>query len=246
MIALNNPILTQHISIPKDMSSLSCEAFTAGVVEGVLDGLDFVRARFFRRSPARLRLTAAPIPLSPSLAAGKGDGARGADRAAPAPERRPHQAQPARDGARGGVQRRAAVGEGLSRTALDAPVPLSTLARCLVAQQFDSSCDDSSPAPTAYATVVSPAQRHGARSSSVASGSVLTTLAGLPTATDRAGTSLVTTEPAPIVLPSPIVTPGRMMQPPPSQQSAPMVMALAASLPVAAKHRGERASVLLL
>lgn len=46
MIALNNPILTQHISIPKDMSSLSCEAFTAGVVEGVLDGLDFVHPRF--------------------------------------------------------------------------------------------------------------------------------------------------------------------------------------------------------
>jgi hypothetical protein len=45
MIALNSPILTQHISIPKDMSSLSCEAFTAGVVEGVLDGLDFVRRR---------------------------------------------------------------------------------------------------------------------------------------------------------------------------------------------------------
>ncbi|ORY33720.1 ER to Golgi transport-related protein, partial [Naematelia encephala] len=40
MIALNQPPLTQHISIPKDMSQLSCEAFTAGIVEGVLDGLD--------------------------------------------------------------------------------------------------------------------------------------------------------------------------------------------------------------
>ncbi|WVQ77979.1 hypothetical protein IAT38_000060 [Cryptococcus sp. DSM 104549] len=40
MITLNQPPLTQHISIPKDMSQLSCEAFTAGVVEGVLDGLD--------------------------------------------------------------------------------------------------------------------------------------------------------------------------------------------------------------
>lgn len=42
MITMNQPPLTQHISIPKDMSQLSCEAFTAGVVEGVLDGLDVV------------------------------------------------------------------------------------------------------------------------------------------------------------------------------------------------------------
>ncbi|CDZ98728.1 Transport protein particle (TRAPP) complex subunit [Phaffia rhodozyma] len=40
-ISMNVPPLTQHISIPKDMSTLSCEAFTAGIVEGVLDGLDF-------------------------------------------------------------------------------------------------------------------------------------------------------------------------------------------------------------
>lgn len=43
MLTLNQPPLTQHISIPKDMSQLSCEAFTAGIVEGVLDGLDLVR-----------------------------------------------------------------------------------------------------------------------------------------------------------------------------------------------------------
>lgn len=42
MISMNLPPLTQHISIPKDMSSLSCEAFTAGLVEGVMEGLDFV------------------------------------------------------------------------------------------------------------------------------------------------------------------------------------------------------------
>lgn len=42
MLTLNQPPLTQHISIPKDMSQLSCEAFTAGIVEGVLDGLDVV------------------------------------------------------------------------------------------------------------------------------------------------------------------------------------------------------------
>jgi len=44
MITLNQPPLTQHISVPKDMSQLSCEAFTAGIVEGVLDGLDVVGA----------------------------------------------------------------------------------------------------------------------------------------------------------------------------------------------------------
>ena len=42
MLTLNQPPLTQHISIPKDMSQLSVEAFTAGIVEGVLDALDVV------------------------------------------------------------------------------------------------------------------------------------------------------------------------------------------------------------
>ncbi|WRT67036.1 uncharacterized protein IL334_004002 [Kwoniella shivajii] len=40
MIILNESPLTQFISVPKDMSDLSCEAFTAGMVEAVLDGLD--------------------------------------------------------------------------------------------------------------------------------------------------------------------------------------------------------------
>jgi hypothetical protein len=34
MLTLNQPPLTQHISIPKDMSQLSVEAYTAGLVEG--------------------------------------------------------------------------------------------------------------------------------------------------------------------------------------------------------------------
>jgi len=42
MITMNQPPLTQHISVPKDLSQLSCEAFTAGIVESVLDGLDVV------------------------------------------------------------------------------------------------------------------------------------------------------------------------------------------------------------
>ena len=44
MLTLNQPPLTQHISVPRDMGQLSCEAFTAGIVEGVLDGLDVVSA----------------------------------------------------------------------------------------------------------------------------------------------------------------------------------------------------------
>lgn len=42
MLTLNQPSLTQHISIPKDMSQLSVEAYTAGLVEGVMDGLGLV------------------------------------------------------------------------------------------------------------------------------------------------------------------------------------------------------------
>ncbi|KAI5455529.1 Trafficking protein particle complex subunit 31 [Naganishia albida] len=40
MLTSNQPPLTQHISIPRDLSQLSCEAYTAGLVEGVLDGLE--------------------------------------------------------------------------------------------------------------------------------------------------------------------------------------------------------------
>lgn len=60
MLTLNQPPLTQHISIPKDLSQLSCEAFTAGIVEGVLDGLDVVRAALH----LILALIAFPLPQS--------------------------------------------------------------------------------------------------------------------------------------------------------------------------------------
>ncbi|KAK6902831.1 hypothetical protein I203_108091 [Kwoniella mangroviensis CBS 8507] len=40
MLLLNESPLSQFISVPKDMSDLSCESFTAGLVEGVLDGLE--------------------------------------------------------------------------------------------------------------------------------------------------------------------------------------------------------------
>ncbi|KAH9920274.1 NO signaling/Golgi transport ligand-binding domain-containing protein [Fomitopsis serialis] len=42
MIIDNDPAITRNISVPRDMSQLSCSSFTAGVVEAVLDGLGFV------------------------------------------------------------------------------------------------------------------------------------------------------------------------------------------------------------
>jgi hypothetical protein len=42
MIIDNDPPIERHISIPRDMSQLSCSSFTAGIVEAVLDGLGFV------------------------------------------------------------------------------------------------------------------------------------------------------------------------------------------------------------
>ncbi|KAG8936930.1 TRAPP subunit trs31 [Tulasnella sp. 419] len=41
MIIDNDPPVTRSISIPRDLSSLNCSAFTAGIVEAVLDGLAF-------------------------------------------------------------------------------------------------------------------------------------------------------------------------------------------------------------
>ena len=42
MIIDNDPSITRYVSVPKDMSQLSCSSFTAGIVEAVLDGLGFV------------------------------------------------------------------------------------------------------------------------------------------------------------------------------------------------------------
>ncbi|KAF9056417.1 TRAPP complex subunit trs31 [Panaeolus papilionaceus] len=41
MIIDNDPPIERHISVPRDMSQLSCSSFTAGIVEAVLDGLCF-------------------------------------------------------------------------------------------------------------------------------------------------------------------------------------------------------------
>lgn len=44
MVIDNDPPITRNVSVPRDMSQLSCSSFTAGVVEAVLDGLGFVRS----------------------------------------------------------------------------------------------------------------------------------------------------------------------------------------------------------
>lgn len=42
MIIDNDPPITRYISVPREMSQLSCSALTAGIVEALLDGLGFV------------------------------------------------------------------------------------------------------------------------------------------------------------------------------------------------------------
>jgi hypothetical protein len=42
MINDNEPLITQYISVPKEIKSLNCGAFTAGIVEAVLDSAGFV------------------------------------------------------------------------------------------------------------------------------------------------------------------------------------------------------------
>ena len=55
--------------------------------------------------------------------------------------------------------------------------------------------------------------------------------AGFPAATQLAGMSFVTTEPAPMTTLSPMVTPGRMQAFPPIQTFSPMVMAALQQFP---------------
>lgn len=72
MIIDNDPPITRHISIPRDMSQLSCSAITAGMVEAVLDGLGFVRRRMktscaLLTSCSRHALRRTRFPLTISL-----------------------------------------------------------------------------------------------------------------------------------------------------------------------------------
>ena len=41
MISDNEPIISKFISIPKEIKSLNCGAFVAGIVEAVLDSMSF-------------------------------------------------------------------------------------------------------------------------------------------------------------------------------------------------------------
>jgi len=56
MISDNDLLITRAITIPKDMSQLSCGAYMAGIVEGALDGLGF---------PSRVTSHSAPSPQFP-------------------------------------------------------------------------------------------------------------------------------------------------------------------------------------
>ncbi|KAF8198303.1 NO signaling/Golgi transport ligand-binding domain-containing protein [Mycena galopus ATCC 62051] len=57
MIIDNDPLVERYISVPKDMSQLSCSSFTAGIVEAVLDGQGF---------PARVTAHNTPMAQFPS------------------------------------------------------------------------------------------------------------------------------------------------------------------------------------
>jgi hypothetical protein len=65
----------------------------------------------------------------------------------------------------------------------------------------------------------------------------LITTAGFPAATQSAGTSFVTTDPAPITARSPMVTPLRMMLCAPMKTSSPMAMGFVAQ---SSQPRGPR------
>src|SRR5258706_10678238 len=77
MIIQSPPPLPRHISVPRDMSQLSCSALTAGIVEAVLDGLEFVSTpilvrvtsianrRFALLKPARVTAHSVPTDQYP-------------------------------------------------------------------------------------------------------------------------------------------------------------------------------------
>lgn len=41
MLIDSNPLVTEFVSIPRDMSSLNCAAFAAGIIEAILDSMAF-------------------------------------------------------------------------------------------------------------------------------------------------------------------------------------------------------------
>ena len=55
MIQDNDPVIAQFISVPKELSGLSCAAFTAGVVEAILERSQFVRVLVKRERTREVR-----------------------------------------------------------------------------------------------------------------------------------------------------------------------------------------------
>lgn len=47
MISDNAMLVNKFISTPKDLGGLNCAAFVAGIVEGILDGAEFVSSLYF-------------------------------------------------------------------------------------------------------------------------------------------------------------------------------------------------------
>jgi len=64
MIIDNDPLIERHISVPRDMSQLSCSSFTAGIVEAVLDGLSFVSVIFFQKFESSLNIALKPARVT--------------------------------------------------------------------------------------------------------------------------------------------------------------------------------------
>ena len=58
MITTNTPLFSRGMSVPKEMEQLSVEAYTAGIVEGALEGLGF---------PARVTAHTVSTDAYPSL-----------------------------------------------------------------------------------------------------------------------------------------------------------------------------------
>jgi hypothetical protein len=96
MVIDNDPPITRHISVPRDMSQLSCSALTAGIVEAVLDGLGFVRHPHLAPRDPDPRLTLTDLHSSASTRYGP----LGTDRSVSAAHDHPHQARQIRHGAR--------------------------------------------------------------------------------------------------------------------------------------------------
>jgi len=92
MIQDNDPVVSQFISVPKE-SGLNCAAFTAGVVEAILERSQFVRNRAFKHNLSVIVAKSCRPPHLPAYAppAGTGDGALNAAAQSAVPDDDLHQ-----------------------------------------------------------------------------------------------------------------------------------------------------------